>query len=113
LMHADKLENGDELVRIETQPVENLTVEKLLELIGTPSREREGYGVLLVFKKRNGVECKFLGEAMKLSVDRLPVFSAGDSVKAVEFESKAPVMEPGMGMMSHQDPSVAMLTGSA
>ncbi len=46
-MHAEKVENGDELVQVGNVAIENLTVEKLMEIMATPSRDIESYGVLL------------------------------------------------------------------
>ena len=73
LVHADKVENGDELVQVGNEAVENLTVQKLMELMGSPNRETEGFGVILAFKKQNGVVFRFMAETMKLSVDRNPI----------------------------------------
>ncbi len=72
LVHADKVENGDELVQVGNEAVENLTVQKLMEMMGSPNRDTEGFGVILAFKKRNGVVFRFMAETMKLSVDRNP-----------------------------------------
>jgi hypothetical protein len=110
LMHADKVENGDELVQVGNVAIENLTVEKLLEVIATPNRDFEGYGVVLAFKKKNGVVYRFMGEAMKLSVDHMPVHSRGDT--GIDAVVKAPVPENNAAPLI-QDNATAVLVGSA
>jgi hypothetical protein len=115
LMHADKVENGDMLVQVGNIAVENLTISKLMEIMATPSREIEGYGVVLTFKKCNGVVFRFLGETMKLSVDRMPVsISAGHDVGGIEVKVPAITSaskEDGMNLDQKSDP--AILVGSA
>ena len=92
-MHAAKVENGDELLQVGNVAVENLTVEKLMELMATPSRDIESYGVLLSFKKRNGVVYRFLGETMKLSVGQMHLQSSKDHGHAEDDNvRKAPIV---------------------
>ncbi len=91
-MHAEKVENGDELVQVGNVAVENLTVEKLVEIMATPNREIESYAVILSFKKKNGVVYRFLGETMNLSVGGMPIQPSKDHVIAGgDNVQKAPV----------------------
>ena len=113
LMHADKVENGDELVQVGGVSIENLTVEKLVEMMATPSREVEGYSVLLSFKKSSGVVYRFLGETMKLSVDRMPVHSfGGHDIVGADVVCKAPFIENN-GVPVMQNHGAAVLVGEA
>ncbi len=112
LMHADKVENGDELVQVGGVSIENLTVAKLMEIMATPNREIEGYGVLLSFKKSNGVVYRFMGETMNLSVDRMPQPIGGHDVGGAEIKAPASAME-STAVIFGQNAGPAVLAGSA
>ncbi len=100
-------------MRVGNVAIENLTVEKLMETIATPLREAEGYGVLLSFKKSNGVAFRFLGETMKLSVDRMPVHSfGGHENSGVDDVCKAHIVENNV-LPLIQNHEAAMLVGQA
>ncbi len=110
LMHAEKVENGDELVSVENVAIENMTVEKLMEVLAKPNRDIESYSVLLSFKKRNGVVYRFLGETMKVSLDQVPLhLLKNHDIAGDDHVNKAPPVENSLGPSN----GASMLTGSA
>ena len=72
--------------------------------------------MVLAFKKKNGVVYRFMGEAMKLSVDHMPVHSRGDT--GIDAVVKAPVSvennaAPLIAAPLIQDNATAVVVGSA